>query len=160
VLASEDIGVLVQAFVAVVLGGVLGWEREAAGKWAGLRTHMLVCLSAMLFVRIGQFLIEDAQASLAADTLRTDPVRIIEAIVTGLAFLGGGIIFRDPDRNVARGATTAASLMTVATIGIAIAIGRYGLALGITLLVLFIMRVVRILAIRIEGRPHRDTLDD
>lgn len=159
-LASEDIGVLVQAFVAVVLGGVLGWEREAAGKWAGLRTHMLVCLSAMLFVRIGQFLIEDAQASLAADTLRTDPVRIIEAIVTGLAFLGGGIIFRDPDRNVARGATTAASLMTVATIGIAIAIGRYGLALGITLLVLFIMRVVRILAIRIEGRPHRDTLDD
>lgn len=134
---------LTQALVALVLGGVLGWERELAGTWAVLRTHMLVCLAAMLFVKVGQFLILDEQAVGNAETLRTDPVRMIEAIMTGVAFLGAGTVFRDPDQPRARGLTTAASLLVVAPVGVAVAIERYVLAVGTTLLALFVLRVMR-----------------
>jgi putative Mg2+ transporter-C (MgtC) family protein len=91
----------------------------------------------------GQFLILDAESTLQSMTLRTDPVRIIEAIVTGIAFLGAGTIFRDPDYHGARGLTTAASLLIVAPIGIAVALERYILAVGVTVLALFVLRVVR-----------------
>jgi putative Mg2+ transporter-C (MgtC) family protein len=113
-----------------------------AGKWAGLRTHMLVCLSALMFVKVGEALVANVARSDLGNTLQTDPVRMIEAIMSGIAFLGAGVIFRDPERNVARGLTTAASLLTVAPIGIAVAVERYVLAVGTTLLVLFVLRVV------------------
>lgn len=138
----QEFYILFQSLVALLLGGLLGWERESAGKWAGLRTHMLVCLSAMMFVRVGQFLIADSQQDLDPNTLRTDPVRIIEAIVTGIAFLGAGTVFRDPEAGKARGLTTAASLLAVAPIGVAVAIERYVLAVGATLLTLFVLRVM------------------
>ncbi|HEX6290860.1 MAG TPA: MgtC/SapB family protein [Herpetosiphonaceae bacterium] len=139
---GPELYILFQAVIALVLGGVLGWEREAAGKWAGLRTHMLVCLSAMLFVKVGQLLIDDSQRTLDPNTLRTDPVRIIEAIVAGIAFLGAGTVFRDPDATKARGLTTAALLLVVAPIGVAVAIERYVLAVGTTLFALFVLRVM------------------
>lgn len=131
-----------ESLVALLLGGVIGWERETAGKWAGLRTHMLVCLGAMLFVNIGQLLIFHNQQLLSSEILNIDPVRMVEAIVTGVAFLGAGTIFRDPDKNVARGLTTAASLLVTAPIGIAVAIHRLTLAVGLTLIVLFVLRVL------------------
>src|SRR5437773_2329961 len=105
-----ELGILGQGVVALVLGGIIGWEREKAGKWAGLRTHMLVCFAAMLFLRIGELLIQDTQGYLSHETLRGDPVRIIEAIVTGISFIGAGTVFRDRNRNMASGLTTAASL--------------------------------------------------
>jgi putative Mg2+ transporter-C (MgtC) family protein len=148
---SQELYILFQSMVALLLGGMLGWERESAGKWAGLRTHMLVCLAAMLFVKVGQFLIADSQQSLSPETLRTDPVRIIEAIVTGIAFLGAGTVFRDPKAATAHGLTTAASLLAVAPIGVAVAIERYVLAVGATLLVLFVLRVM----LRVEMRMNR-----
>ena len=74
----EEFQILLQALVAMVLGGILGWEREAAGKWAGLRTHMLVCLAALLFVRLGQILIADSAQRFPGNYLRTDPTRLIE----------------------------------------------------------------------------------
>ncbi len=134
--------VLFQALVALILGGLIGWEREVAGKWAGLRTHMLVCLASMMFVRVGQFLILDSTKLLHPEMLRMDPVRLIEAIVTGIAFLGAGTVFRDPEAAKMRGLTTAASLLVIAPIGIAIAIDRYVLAIGITLIALFVLRIV------------------
>jgi putative Mg2+ transporter-C (MgtC) family protein len=151
---------LFQALIALILGGLLGWEREQAGKWAGLRTHMLVCLGALLFVKLGQFLILNAQATMSEVTLRTDPVRIIEAIMTGVAFLGAGTIFRDPDYHRAHGLTTAASLLIAAPIGIAVAIERYILAVGITLLALFVLRIVRRLEPRPVDAPNRETLPE
>jgi putative Mg2+ transporter-C (MgtC) family protein len=154
-LIRPELYVLLQALVALTLGGFVGWEREAAGKWAGLRTHMLVCLAAMLLVRVGQFLIIQTQdfILLYAEkpqqiVLRTDPIRMIEAIVTGIAFLGAGTIFRDPDAIKMRGLTTAASLLIVVPIGISVAVNRYVLAVGITLITLFVLRVVR----RLEGK--------
>jgi putative Mg2+ transporter-C (MgtC) family protein len=153
-MAGPELYVLFQAMIALVLGGLVGWEREAAGKWAGLRTHMMVCLASMLFVKVGYFLMIDARtdAGDAHPSLQTDPIRIIEAIVTGVAFLGAGTIFRDRDAHRARGLTTAASLLTIAPIGIAVALDRYILAVGVTLIALFVLNVMR----RFEGRliPH------
>lgn len=129
-----------QALIALGLGAVVGWERETAGKWAGLRTHMLICLAAMLFVQVGEFLILEGEQLFAHDVLRTDPIRIVEAIVTGIAFIGAGTIFRDRDRNMARGLTTAASMLVVGPIGVAVAAERYVLATGTTLLVFLVLR--------------------
>lgn len=88
----------------------------------------------------GEFLIVDVSATLVRDTLRADPVRIVEAIVTGVAFVGAGAVLRD--RKVAHGLTTAASLLTVAPIGVAMAMDRYVLAAGATRLLFFELRVV------------------
>ncbi|MDP0492145.1 MAG: MgtC/SapB family protein [Verrucomicrobiota bacterium JB023] len=139
----QELEILAQALAALVLGGLVGWERESQSKWAGLRTHMLVCLASFLFVKLSFMLVGSARDSpvFLGEMIQSDPVRIIEAIVTGLAFLGAGTIFRDQEKNWARGLTTAASLLAVAPVGIAVALERYVLATGISLLVLLILRV-------------------
>src|SRR5437868_4359150 len=91
---DEELQVLGQAVVATVLGGVLGWERQAAGKFAGLRTHILVCLAAMLFVKLGEFLIAGASEYSHPDQVRSDPAHLIAALATGISFIGAGAIFR------------------------------------------------------------------
>lgn len=150
--AGPELRVLFQAVIAMVLGGVVGWERQSAGKWAGFRTNMLVCLSAMMFVRTGIFLIDDMEHRYNGGTLRSDPVRILEAIMTGIAFIGAGTVFRDRDASKMRGLTTAATLLVVAPIGVAVAIERYVLAVGATLLALFILRVMCRLEEAVEDR--------
>lgn len=136
--------IIAQAVIAILLGGLLGLEREMAQKGAGLRTHMLVCFGAFMFVKCGELMIQQMESRYGgdADILRADPVRIIEAIVTGLSFIGAGIVFRDRERNVARGVTTAASVLMVAPIGIAVALEKYVLATGTTILVLIVLRCV------------------
>ena len=138
----RDLQMLGQGLVALLLGGLIGWERESQGKWAGLRTHMLVCFAAAMIVNIGRLLILDSQAVLDPNSLRVDPVRLIEAIVAGVSFLGAGTIFRDSDHKRMQGLTTAASLLATVPIGIAIGINRYILAVGLTLIVLFVLRVM------------------
>jgi putative Mg2+ transporter-C (MgtC) family protein len=138
---NAELYALLQSAVAVLLGGVVGWERERASRGAGLRTHMLVCLAATVFMRVGDFLMVHASATQDHVTLRTDPIPLISAIVTGVSFLGAGTIFRDRNLQQAHGLTTAASLLIVATIGISIALDRYILATGITILALIVLRV-------------------
>jgi putative Mg2+ transporter-C (MgtC) family protein len=145
---SEELFILGQMLVAVALGGIMGWEREAAGKWAGFRTYMLVCLSAMLFVRLGLALIGDAEARFQSGALRADPTRTIEALAVGISFIGAGAIFRDRSGMAMQGLTTAAGLLAVASVGIAVAINRYVVACGITLICLFILRTLS----RVEKR--------
>lgn len=96
--------------LAAVLGGVVGWEREVHERPAGLRTHVLVCMGSALITLIS--------LSFARPN---DPGRIAAQIVSGIGFLGAGTILRQG--NIVRGLTTAASLWTVAGIGMAIAVG-------------------------------------
>ena len=139
---NQQIVVLLQVVIAAVLGGLIGWERGAAGKWAGPRTHMLLCIAAMLFVRLGQFMIDDTASAFSHEVLRADPTRIMEAIATGVAFLGAGTIFRDRSRH-ARGLTTAASMLMTATIGVAVAIDYYIVAIGVALISLVVLALMR-----------------
>lgn len=144
---SGDLVMLAECALALVCGGLIGLERELAGKWAGLRTNMLVCFGAALFVKTSQLIVMTTapmwqNAGLADSALGADPVRIVQAIVVGVSFVGAGAVFRDPDKNIARGMTTAATLLVVAPIGIAVAEGHYALAVGATLLVVFVLRVL------------------
>lgn len=154
---SEELLILGQVLVAVALGGIVGWEREAAGKWAGFRTYMLVCLSAMLFVRLGLALIGDAAARFPSGALRADPTRTIEALAVGISFIGAGAIFRDRSGMAMQGLTTAAGLLVVAAIGIAVAINRYIVAVGITLISLFILRTLSRVEKRAKLNQQRKT---
>jgi putative Mg2+ transporter-C (MgtC) family protein len=127
--------------MAALLSGAVGFEREAAQKAAGLRTHILVGLGAALF---GFLSLEGFRAP--------DPSRIAAQVVTGIGFLGAGAIFREG--RLVRGLTTAAGLWTVAAIGLAAGAAMYAVAVAatvVTLIVLYGLRYVdRIVAARTE----------
>jgi putative Mg2+ transporter-C (MgtC) family protein len=127
--------------VAMILGGAIGFERETADKPAGLRTHMLVAGSAALLTGLGRVLVP--QFGVDEAFIRVDPIRIIEAVITGVAFLGAGTIIRHREKeNEVEGLTTAASLLLVSALGIGVALSQWILTIGITLIVLVILRVL------------------
>ena len=134
-----DLLTLAESLLALVLGGVVGWERERKRKGAGFRTMMLVALSSFLFVEVS--LTAGLQAPGAGDAVQSDPVRAIQAIATGLGFLGAGIVFRDREADRTRGLTTAASLLVVSPVGIAVALGHHVLAVGATALLVLVLSV-------------------
>lgn len=113
--------------LSTVLGGAIGWEREHAGKPAGLRTNILICIAATLLT--------DLSVRVAASASSVaDPGRIAAQIVTGMGFLGAGTIIQA--RGHVTGLTTAATLWVVAAIGMAVGFGAWVEAVGTTLLVL------------------------
>jgi len=124
---------LARLLCALVLGGFVGLEREWREKSAGLRTHMLIASAACLFVIVGQ---ELAVLDFGQDAKRTDPIRLIEAVTAGVAFLAAGLIFQHNGR--AQNVTTGASMWLAGAIGLACGVGQIplaALATGITLLV-------------------------
>lgn len=108
---------LLRVAVAAALGGAIGLERELDEKAAGLRTHMLVAVGSALFTLVGAYGFADLS------TATTDPSRIAAQVVTGVGFLGAGVIFRQGF--TIRGLTTAASLWIVAAVGMAAGAGYW-----------------------------------
>jgi putative Mg2+ transporter-C (MgtC) family protein len=136
--------------LAMLLGAVLGLEREVEGKPAGLRTHMLVAGAAALLVTLGDVVIEHFQLSVQGNVVQSDPVRIVEAVITGISFLGAGTIIRHGERRV-EGLTTAASLLFSAGVGVCVALDRWVLAAGATVMVLIILRGLGLIEKRLIG---------
>ena len=134
---STEFQMLGKIIIAALLGGLVGIEREFAERPAGLRTHMLVGATATLFVILADLLLSNFDPR---DIVTADPVRVIEAIVVGISFLGAGTIlkYRQEGERVVEGLTTSASILSVAAIGIAVALDAYVLAVGAALLNLFI----------------------
>jgi putative Mg2+ transporter-C (MgtC) family protein len=124
---------LIRLALAAVLAGAIGIERELREQEAGLRTHMLVCVGAAAFMIVGVYGWSDFQLSNGIGVV-VDPSRVASYVVSGIGFLGAGAIIRH-GINV-RGLTTAASLWVVAAIGVAVGVGMYGLAIGVTALVI------------------------
>ena len=120
-----DIVTIAQLLLAVVLGILVGTEREMVHKPAGLRTHALVSLGACLFTII------------SIDYFDVDPARIAAGIVTGIGFIGAGSIIAE--KGHVHGVTTAASLWCVAAIGLAVGVGAYVLAVVSSALVFGIL---------------------
>jgi putative Mg2+ transporter-C (MgtC) family protein len=141
--------VLVRVVLAGVLGGAVGAEREIREREAGLRTHMLVAVGAALFTIVSAYAWGDFRFSQASG-VTFDPTRIAAQIVTGIGFLGAGAIIRQGLS--IRGLTTAASLWVVAAIGIASGAGYYSAAVITTVVVLFSLWPLRILAHRFFER--------
>ena len=111
---AQLVRVLVRVVVAAALGGLLGLERERAGKAAGLRTHMLVALGAALFV------IFPAEAGMGPGDLS----RVIQGVATGIGFIGAGTILKKAESEEIQGLTTAAGIWLTAAIGMAVGAGR------------------------------------
>ncbi|HEV8579737.1 MAG TPA: MgtC/SapB family protein [Thermoanaerobaculia bacterium] len=123
--------------LAALLGGVIGAERERTGKWAGLRTHMLIAVGSALLTDISvQIGVRYAQGSAA-----WDPGRITAQIVTGVGFIGAGTIIQS--RGAVHGLTTAAGLWVASAIGIAVGAGFYAEAVLTSLALLLILTVLR-----------------
>lgn len=135
--AMTELQMLGKVIIAAFLGGIVGIEREFAERPAGLRTHMLVGATSAFFVMLANRMISSFDPQ---NIVTVDPVRVIEAIVVGISFLGAGTIFKytRQGEGVVEGLTTSASILSVAAIGIAVAMNAYVLAVGAALLNLFI----------------------
>ena len=133
---TSDWITLGKLMLAVLLGGVIGFERELAARPAGLRTHMLVAGAATLLVVLAERLVRAFQP---AEVVTHDPVRVIEAIIVGISFLGAGTIFRTKEAGEpVQGLTTAASVLFTAVLGIGVALEAYVLVVGAAVLILII----------------------
>lgn len=139
---SADLGtigyVLAKLVLAVVLGGAIGWERETLDRPAGFRTHVLVCVGSAVYMLVSLSFVAQARA---------DPGRIAAQVATGMGFLGAGTILRHG--SVVRGLTTAASLWTVAAIGLCIGRG------GMIMLVAVLATIVVLLTLTTLGRVEK-----
>jgi len=130
---------ITKVFFAILLGSLIGLERELANKPAGLRTHMLVCGASALLVVLGDIMIANYSSGPFVKVIQADPIRIMEAIITGISFLGAGtIIFRNRKESV-EGLTTAASILFAAAIGITVALQEFILASILTVIVIVIL---------------------
>lgn len=123
---------------ASVLAALIGLEREFLGKPAGLRTHILVSVAACLFIVLGR---EIAALDFGAEAQRNDPLRMIEAVTAGVAFLAAGLIFTSGEK--VQNVTTGASLWLVGAIGLGCGAGQMPLAAMTTVLVLVVLFVLR-----------------
>lgn len=149
-----DLVILLRVLVIVVLAGAIGWEREAAGKEAGLRTYILVGISSVLFVALGEFMILKYQNF--SQLVRFDLAGLVGAVVTGISFLGAGMIVFRKGEGAIVGLTTAAGILTTAAIGMLIGLDRYLLAVGTTVIVFFVLRVLN----TFEKRFIPDTIEN
>ena len=134
--------VALKVAIAMILGGIIGWERDKADKPAGLRTLAITAGAAALLVGISDYLIQYFSLETNPSILRTDPVRVVEAVITGVSFLGAGTIFRHTGENVVEGITTAASLLLIASIGIAVGLGQMLLAILVTCLTYIVLKML------------------
>jgi putative Mg2+ transporter-C (MgtC) family protein len=131
---------MVRLLIALVLGAVVGLERERQERAAGLRTVTMVSLGSCLFTIIGAYGFPN-----------TDPSRVAAQIVTGIGFLGAGTIFLRKD--LVRGLTTAATIWAVAAIGMAAGTSQYIIAVFTTLLILSVLMVLKPIERRFFKRP-------
>jgi len=116
--------------LVLLAGGLIGWEREAADKTAGLRTHTMVGLGAALFTLAAQRVLQTSAVG--------DPTRIMAGIAQGIGFLGAGTILKERQR--IRGLTTAATIWMMGALGMAWGMGAYGLATVATLATFVVLR--------------------
>lgn len=129
---GELIIVVIRLLLAAVLGGLLGLEREQRGKPAGIRTHMLVCMGAALFIFIPE------QAGISDSEMS----RVIQGVIAGIGFLCAGTIITRKDEQGTSGLTTAAGIWLTAAIGVAVGLGREQTAVLCTLLAWMVLYVV------------------
>jgi putative Mg2+ transporter-C (MgtC) family protein len=144
---------LADVALAMVLGSLIGLEREFARKAAGLRTHMLLAGAAAMLVEAARGLLQVFVLPNLSAAVRFDPIPVVTAVVTAVGFLGAGTIIRQRDVEHVEGLTTAASMLFAATVGASAALQQYVLAGGATLLALATLRYVR----RVEQKLVGDT---
>lgn len=139
--AAEAARVTIRLVAALLVGALIGWQRERSGKAAGLRTHMLVCMGTALFVLAG------AGIGMEQDAMS----RVVQGLVTGIGFLGAGAILKLESTRRIKGLTTAAGIWMTAALGAAIGLGQLGTAAIAAVLTWIVLAVLVRIEIRIGG---------
>ncbi|MGH8743593.1 MAG: MgtC/SapB family protein [Burkholderiales bacterium] len=146
---SEYFDILLRLLLALVAGGMIGLERSYHGRPAGFRTHTLVCLASTLLMLVAVYESQWFPAS-DPDTVRIDPTRMAQGIMTGMGFLGAGVIIKEGAS--VRGLTTAASLWITAAIGILSGVGFYFPTIVATILTLSTLSLFRWIEARMPSQ--------
>jgi putative Mg2+ transporter-C (MgtC) family protein len=136
---SEEAVIFLRILGALLIGAVIGFERSYHGRPAGFRTHALVCIASAMLMVVTVYQ-NEWMTAVSAEAIRTDPTRMAQGIMTGIGFLGAGVIFKEGLS--VRGLTTAASIWVTAAIGILVGIGFWfpailGTVAALTVLALF-----------------------
>lgn len=139
---SEQLWVVGGAAYAMLLGGAIGFERELKNRPAGFRTHMLVAGASSLLIGMGLLALGDPRFR-APFLINMDPMRLVEAVVAGVSFIGAGTIFAWRGGRDIAGITTAASLLMAAVIGACAGLRYHVLALAATALTLLVLTALK-----------------
>ncbi|MCX6005013.1 MAG: MgtC/SapB family protein [Chloroflexi bacterium] len=131
---NPEIEALLRLLLSAVLGAIIGFQRERSNKPAGLRTHILICVGSALFTVV----------SVIGFSGTVDPARVAAGVVTGIGFIGAGVIFRGIKGDTVVGITTAASVWITAAIGIAAGVGLYIIATAVALLTVVVLMLPRV----------------
>src|SRR5688572_8916623 len=141
-MSQEELVIILRVLGALVIGALIGFERSFHGRPAGFRTHALVCIASAILMIVTVYQ-NEWMTVVPLDAIRTDPTRMAQGIMTGIGFLGAGVIFKEG--LTVRGLTTAASIWVTSAIGILIGIGFWFAAVigaAATLIVLALFRFV------------------
>jgi putative Mg2+ transporter-C (MgtC) family protein len=145
----EEFVIVMRVLAALVVGASIGFERTFHGRPAGFRTHALVCLASSLLMLVTVYPNEWMITAMPIDAIRTDPTRMAQGIMTGIGFLGAGVIFKEG--LTVRGLTTAASIWITAAIGILLGIGFYFAAVIGAAATLAVLAAFRIIEMRLPA---------
>ncbi len=139
-MALEPLAIIGRLLAAMVVGTILGYERTRRRKPAGIRTHALVCITSTAISIISAY----GFAELTGNVV-SDPARLIVGIITGIGFLGAGIIWKETGSDV-RGLTTAANVWAAAALGIGVGLGHYFLVTATVVMMQVALRMAKILS--------------
>ncbi len=157
IFSAYNIDILLRVISAICLGFIIGFEREITNKYAGLRTHILVCLGACVFTIISIYgfpELVNADIPNYNPTGIRDTARVAAQVVTGIGFIGAGTVLRNGP--TVFGLTTAATLFMAASIGMACGAGMYGLAIAASIISVAVLTLIRIFEKRVLNRCSKN----
>ena len=147
-MSEEHLVILARLGGALVIGALIGFERSFHGRPAGFRTHALVSMASALLMLVTVYQ-TDFMTAVPLDAIRTDPTRMAQGIMTGIGFLGAGVIFKEG--LTVRGLTTAASIWVTAAIGILVGVGFYFAAVMGAVATLAVLSAFRLVELKLPG---------
>ena len=147
-LGHDDLVIIGRVAGALVIGAMIGFERTFHGRPAGFRTHSLVCIASAILMIVTVYQ-NQWMTFVEHDAIRTDPTRMAQGIMTGIGFLGAGVIFKEG--LTVRGLTTAASIWVTAAIGILVGIGFWFAAVVGTVATLTVLALFRFIEARLPS---------
>ena len=157
IFSAYNIDILLRVISEICLGFIIGFEREITNKYAGLRTHILVCLGACVFTIISIYgfpELVNADIPNYNPTGIRDTARVAAQVVTGIGFIGAGTVLRNGP--TVFGLTTAATLFMAASIGMACGAGMYGLAIAASIISVAVLTLIRIFEKRVLNRCSKN----
>src|ERR1041384_7925516 len=150
-MGHDDLVIIGRVIGALVIGALIGFERTFHGRPAGFRTHSLVCIASAILMIVTVYQ-NQWMTFVQHDAIRTDPTRMAQGIMTGIGFLGAGVLFKEG--LTVRGLTTAASIWVTAAIGILVGIGFWFAAIVGAVATLIVLALFRFIEARLPSESY------